>query len=341
MKKFIFIIFFLAISGGLTWLIWIRPVKEGEEEKTPEADVPVHVAQIAKATLRNYVTAYGTVESEPKASARIAPAVAGLITDVKCAEGQRVEKDALLFQLDGRAADVAVAYAEKTLDRQQKLMKAEGTSMKSVQEAEQALAAAKAQQALLQVRSPITGVLTKVNTRVGESADLATVLAEVVDMGRLVASVNVPSAEMAAVKTGQHAEMTSGDSTNKVSASVVYASQHVDAKNGSGLVRVALPANSGLRPGQFVKLQIISEEHKDCLAVPVASVAKDATGAAFVALVDGEKAVLKLVKVGMRDGNWVEVEGDGIEAGKTVVTEGAYGLVITQQYATKVHAVND
>ena len=84
--------------------------------------------------------------------------------------------------------------------------------------------------------------------------------------------------------------MVPADSTNSVNTSLVYVSPQVDAKTGAGLVRAALPPKSGLRPGQFAKLRIVSEEHKDCLAVPVASVAKDATGATFVALVDGEKA---------------------------------------------------
>ena len=96
-----------------------------------------------------------------------------------------------------------------------------------------------------------------------------------------------------------------------MNTSLVYASPQVDPKTGAGLVRAGLPANSGLRPGQFAQLRIISEEHKDCLAVPVASVAKDATGATFVALVDGEKAVLKPVKVGLRDGDLVECQAKG------------------------------
>jgi membrane fusion protein (multidrug efflux system) len=96
-----------------------------------------------------------------------------------------------------------------------------------------------------------------------------------------------------------------------------------------------------LRPGQFVKVRIISEEHKDCLAVPVESVAKDSAGGTFVALVEGDKAVLKPVKVGVREGDLIEVDGDGLEPGKTLVTEGAYGIIMTQQFATRIRAVND
>jgi len=355
MKKILSLLVFLLVAGGLSWLVWLRPVHEPGEEKKPEAEVPVHVAKITRSTLRGYVTAYGPVEPEPKASARVAPAGPGVLAAVKCVEGQRVEKGAVLFQLDSRAADAAAEksrraseFAEKNFERQKRLMQVEGTSQKLMLDAEATLtaarndlAAAQTQQALLQILSPLAGVVTKVNVKAGEAADLTTVLAEVVDLDRLVVSLNVSSAELAAVKAGQPAEAVSADSTNAVSTSLIYASPQVDPKTGSGLVRAGVPANSGLRPGQFVKVRIVSEEHKDCLAVPIASVAKDTTGATFIALVEGEKAVLKPVKVGLRDGEMVEVEGDGVEADKTVVTEGAYGLIMTQQFATKIRVIND
>jgi membrane fusion protein, multidrug efflux system len=346
MKKILSFVIFLAVVAGLVWIVWLKPGKPEAPEKQVEAEVPVHVGKIARATLHGYVIAYGAVEAEPggerpAASARVAPAVAGVVTEVKCVEGQRVDKGAVLFQLDSRAADVAVDFAEKTLERQKKLVQVDGTSQKALQEAEQALAAARAQRALLQIQSPLSGMVTKVNTKVGEAADLTSVLAEVVDLERLVVSVNVPSAELAAVKAGQPAEVMPADTTNVVNTSVTYASPQVDAKSGSGLVRAGLPAGGKLRPGQFVKVRITVEEHKDCLAVPLASVAKDSAGGTFIALVEGEKAVLKPVKADLRDGDQVEVEGDGVEADKAVVTEGAYGLIMTQQFATKIRVVND
>jgi membrane fusion protein (multidrug efflux system) len=341
MKKPIFISLFLVIVGVMTWLVWFRPVQEPAEEKKPEAEVPVHVAIVTRATLRRYVTAYGPIEPDLKASARVAPPVAGVVAVVKCVEGQHVEKGATLFQLDSRAADVAVLFAEKNVERQQRLAKVDGTSQKALQDAEQTLAAARTQQALLQIQSPLSGVVTKINAKAGEAADLTTVLGEIMDTDRLVVSGNVASTELGAVQAGQPAEVLPADSTNAVNISVVYASPQVDPKTGAGLIRASLPANCGLRPGQFAKLRIVADEHKDCLAVPLSSVAKDANGGTFVAVVDGDKATLKPVTVGLRDGDWVEVTGEGVEVGKTVVTEGAYGLVMTQQFATRIRVVND
>jgi membrane fusion protein (multidrug efflux system) len=341
MKKFLFLILFIGVSAALTWLVWFRPVKAAEEEKKPEAEVPVHVGKITRTTLKSYVTAYGMVEPEPKAGARVGVSVPGVVAAVDSVEGQRVEQGTPLFKLDSRAVEVAVRYAEKSLERQKKLAQIDGTSQKLVEDAEQQLASAQAQQALLQIRSPISGVVTKVNVKVGELADLTTVLAEVVDLERLQVSINVSSAELAAFKAGQPVEITSPDSTNVVNTSLSFTSPQVDPKTGSGLARAGLPANSGLRPGQFVTVRVVTQERKDCLAVPVTSVAKDTTGATFIALVEGDKATLKPVKAGVRDGDLVEVEGDGVEADKTVVTEGAYGLIMTQQFATKIRIVGE
>jgi membrane fusion protein, multidrug efflux system len=331
MKKFILIVIFIAAVSGLVWLIWFKPAKNAEGEEKVATEVAVHVGKITRATMRGYVTAYGVVEPEPPgerpaASARIASSVAGVVAEVKCAEGQRVEKGAVLFQLDSRAADVAVAFAEKALERQKKLVQVEGTSQKALQEAEQQLAAARAQQALLQIQSPLAGTVTRVNVNPGEAVDLTSVLAEVIDLDRLVVSANVPSTELAALKVGQPAEVLADKSAAPLTGSLTYISPQVDAKTGTALVRAALPANSSLHPGQFVTLRIVSEEHRDRLAVPVESVVKDAEGGTVIALVQNDRAVQKPVKTGLRDAGLVEVEADGLQADMTVVTEGAYAL---------------
>ena len=338
---------FLAVVAGLAWLVWFKPAKPEEPEKQPETEVPVHVGKITRATLRGYITAYGTVEPEPAgerpaASARVAASVPGVVTEVMCAEGQRLDKGAVLFQLDSRAADVAVAFAEKTVERQKKLVQVEGTSQKALQDAEQQLAASRAQRALLRVQAPLAGTVVRVNVQPGEAVDLTTVLAEVIDLDRLVVSANVPSRELAALKVGQPVEVLADKSAPTVTGTMTYISSEVNPKTGAALVRADIPAHSGLRPGQFVTARIVSEEHKDRLAVPVESVVKNAEGSTVIAIVQGSKATQKPVQAGLRDGALVEVEADGLQPGLSVVTEGAYALpketkvrVVTERPATE------
>lgn len=331
MKKLPLIVVLAAAVIGLTWLVWLRPAAEDEADGPTQTLVAVRVAKIARTTLRAYVTAYGTVAPEPAgerpaASAMVAPSVPGVVVAVNVVEGQRVAKGDTMFQLDSRAANVAVDFAEKNLERQKKLIQIEGTSQKSLQEAEQQLDAARVQQALLRVQSPLAGTVTHVNVKPGEAVDLTTVLAEVADLDRLVVSANVPSAELAALETGRPAQALPDESATPVAAMLNFISPQVDPRTGTALVRASLPPGSGLRPGQFVTLRIVSAEHADCLAVPIESVVKDEDGATVVSIVENGTATQKRVTTGLRDGGLIEVQADGLQPDMTVVTEGAYAL---------------
>jgi membrane fusion protein (multidrug efflux system) len=326
MKKPAIITIIVVVVLGLAWRVWFKPATPEAEETKPATEVPVQVAKIIRTTLHGYVTAFGSIEPEPTASARIGAAVPGIVTEVKCAVGQSVEKGAVLFQLDSRTADVTVATAEQLLERQQKLMQVEGTSQKALQEAGQQLAAARAQQSLLRVVSPLAGIVTSVNVRSGGAVDLTTVLAEVLDPERLVVSANVPSSELATVQVGQAVEVRRNDAAKPVGATVNFVSPQVDAKTGTAVVRASLPVDSGLRAGQFVTLRIVSEEHPDCLAVPVEGLVQNEEGATVISIVENDQARQKQVEAGLREGELVEVKADGLMEGMTVVTVGAYGL---------------
>jgi membrane fusion protein, multidrug efflux system len=339
------------IRSALAALLLGAPfVRAEDEEKKVETEVAVQVAKVTRATLRRAVTGYGNIEPEPLASARLAPAQAGIIAEVNAVEGQHVEKGAVLFRLDSRAVDAAVAkaemaieFAQKNADRQKKLIAAEGTSEKLVLEAQQALAAAqtelataRVQQSLLRGEAPLTGTLVSFTARPGEPADATKPLAEIVDLDRLTASVRVPRTDAAELQAEQKAQLLASADTPPIETAVTFVSPQVDSATDTVVARIAVPKGAGLRPGQFVRARIFSEERKDRLAVPVASIVKDADDGTVIALVEGSKARRKKVKTGLREGGLIEVEGEGLSEGQTVVTVGAYGL----PKDTKVHVLN-
>ena len=100
----------------------------------------------------------------------------------------------------------------------------------------------------------------------------------------------------------------------------------MDPKTGAILARALLPADSGLRPGQFVQLKIVTAVHTNCLAAPAESVVTDIKGQSVISLVKGDEATQTPVQTGFRENGWVEVEGNGLKEGDSVVTVGAYGL---------------
>lgn len=327
-KKLAVLLVLAAVLGGLVWLVWFKPPTAPEEEAAPPTEVAVHVGKITRTTLHGFLSAYGTVTPQPAgvqpaASAHVAPSVPGVVVEVNCAEGRTVSKGDILFQLDSRAADVAVAFAEKTLDRQKKLSQVDGTSQKALQEAQQQLDAARVQQALLRVRAPLSGTVTRLNAKAGEAVDLTTVLADITDLNRLDVLAAIPSAFSSALKSGENVELLTNPPVKTV---VSFISPVVDPTNDTVMFRAALTANSGLLPGQFVHLRLETAQHTDCLAAPAESVVTDAEGKSVVAVVTGDLAAQLSVTVGLREGGLVEVDSPSLKEGDTVVTTGAYGL---------------
>jgi RND family efflux transporter MFP subunit len=342
----------LAVIAFFIWLL-IRPGSTGEEESmTPE--VSVHVGKIVKADLHRFITGYGSVEPEPAAegnppaSALVASPVAGILAEVKCAEGQSVSKGTPLFMLDSRVAEVALERAKKAVEftevnfeRQKMLIQNDGTSQKLYQEAEQQrnaagndLAAAQTQLALLRIDAPLSGTLARVLVKPGETVETTTVLAELIDLNRLVATSSVPSREAHWLKLGQpvkfregqipEEKMTAGSESG--TGTLTFIGSQIDLKTDSVMVRASVPAGSGLRPGQFLNIRIVCEEHADCLAVPEESVITGSAGVSAIMLVEGDKAVEREVRAGFRESGLVEIEGEGLKEGIVIVTEGAYGL---------------
>lgn len=332
MKRYLLSVFATLAAFGVLSLTGCKPGGAEEEQKVV-TEVAVQVAKVTRTTLRAHVEAYGAVEPEPAGggqpagAARLAAPVAGVVIAVPGKEGERVEAGAVIVKMDDRLALASLALAEQQFERQKKLRTVEGTSEKAFQEASQQLAAAKAQLALVQLTTPLAGVVARINVQPGQAVDMNTVVAEVVDLSRLVVTVNVPGEEAALLKNGQPAEFFIGNADKSAaSGKVAFVSPQVDPKTGSTLVRLTFAAEAGLRPGQLVRTRIVSEERAGRLAVPVESIVTDVEGHSIVAVVEGDKATQKLVKVGVRDGGLVEVEGEGLKEGDTVVTVGAYGL---------------
>jgi multidrug efflux pump subunit AcrA (membrane-fusion protein) len=175
---------------------------------------------------------------------------------------------------------------------------------------------------------------------------------ELVDLNRLMVAANVPSSQLPAVELGQtveiipqqsdtHDTLTETGAANPVpvtvTGKVMFIEDRVDPKTDMGWVDVSIPPEARLRTGQFVRLQIITEERRDCLTVPSQSVVKNENGEWVICLVSGKRAVQHAVKVGFREGAAVEVHSLILQPGDKVVTTGAYALPEN----TKIRILNE
>jgi membrane fusion protein (multidrug efflux system) len=344
--------FWLRISL-ITACILIRAVPlQADDESEVVTDVAVQTGKITRATLHRYVMAYGMVEpqpamnGQPAASSKISAPVSGILTQTLCQEGKAVGKGAILFELDTRAADALVAKAEvgvefarKNFARKQQLHATDNISRKLYDEAEHLLQAARkdlataqTQRDLLRIRAPLAGTITTVYFRDGETVGLYTAIADLIDLDRLDVALKIPSREALSVRLGQAVVFTldtkTAGSQNDQSTrlgSVIFISQQIDSLTDTVLVRASVKRDSSMRPGQFVRARIAVEERANRLVVPLASIVPKQTGS-VIAIVEGNSAKQIAVTPGLREGDHVEISGDGLKEGMTVVTQGAYGL---------------
>jgi membrane fusion protein (multidrug efflux system) len=314
----------VVICGGLLWVGASRVMADADDSSAADekvvTEVSVQTGKITSATLHGYVQGYGTVEpapattDQPAAGAQLSAPSAGVVTKVDVLEGQHVEKGDVLVELN--SGTTTAENAAQEVKRQKALYAQQNTSLKNLEDAEMQLA-------LLQVTAPLSGSVARVNVKPGQAVDLSTVVAEVMDLDRLAVSAEIPAGEANDLKPGSPLEVLTDP---PVTAELLFVSPNVDKDNDTVLVRALLPAGSGLRPGQFVSLRIVTAVHTNCLATPSESVVTDENGQSVIALVTGDQAAQMPVQTDLRENGLVEVSAPELKAGDTVVTVGAYGL---------------
>jgi multidrug efflux pump subunit AcrA (membrane-fusion protein) len=325
----------MVLCAGLAMFAltkWHHDSAGGDPEDAPQGEVAplitVQTNALKRVTLHRYVDGYGSVEAAPAAAGQpaaggmLSAPSAGIVAKVNVVEGQQVKEGDVLVELNSATATYTNAKAQ--VERQRKLFADQNTSLKNLQDAE-------AQFAALQVVSPLAGTVTRLSAKLGAAVDANAVVAEVIDLNRLAISAQIPAANATELKLGQEVQIGSS-----VTASLSFVSPAVEAADGTVLIRALLPANCGLRPGEFVQLQIVTAVETNCLAAPAESVVTDEEGKSFIVLVKGEDAARVPVKAGLRENGWVEVEGADLKEGDPVVAVGAYGF----PEKAKIHIAN-
>jgi multidrug efflux system membrane fusion protein len=319
----------------------------------PPRPVPVEVVTVERKTIPVRVESLGNVS--PIASVAIKARLDTAITGVHFRDGARVEKDQLLFTLDGRALEAQIAQtegmvardnaqlagAERDVARYTDLVAKNATPVVSLDNAKTQAdvfrAAIKSDEALLDnlkvqlsycsITAPITGRISAAAVKVGNfvrQADLAP-MATINQMAPVYVSFTVPQKVLPDIRKALAAETATVEalipgSSERANGQVTMIENTVDSATGMATVRATMP-NDGevLWPGTLVTTEVTLRS-EEAVVVPSSAVQVSQTGN-FVFLVVNGAAKVQAIKVERTVGT-NSVIASGLSGGETVVTEG-------------------
>lgn len=216
--------------------------------------------------------------------------------------------------------DVARRAFEQAEARYQSAIENARNLLALVEEKRAQLALAQKQAEDANIVSPINGAVKEKLASRGEYLQPGKPVVTIVQINPLRLKLDVPEAFTSSVRTGQKV-MLSVDTfpDREFQATVKRISPSLDEKNRSLTVEAeVLNPQNLLKPGMFARARIVSDAQSEATMVPEKAVVTIA-GINKIFVLDGERAVERLVKLGARDGSLVEIV-EGVRAGERVIT---------------------
>jgi len=274
----------------------------------------------------------------------VSTSVAGLVEHIAFQSGQTVKKGQLLLKLDSaveqsnlRSALADADLAKVSANRQRTLIKSETVSQSALDKAEAELkvkdatvAGHRAQIEKKSVFAPFDGTLGMRKVDLGQYLQPGQTIVNLQDLSVMLADFTLSQKAVEAVKSGAKVRMTTDAWPGRVfDGSITAIEPQLDAKTGM-LTAQASFANpdAALRPGMFVRIDVLRDGARSVVAMPVSAVAYNLYGdSAFVIQdgPDGKSVRRQFITLGERRDGRIEIL-NGIQPGDVVVTSGQVKL---------------
>ena len=308
--------------------------EEGEDGEEEDQAVPVEIVALERGRIESILRFSTNLEAESEV--QVFSEAARKVTELLVEEGDDVRKGQVLIRLQSEEQQTELARVESQLkkaqidyDRQTNLYNQQLISDEKYNEAtydlqqlDLALADAKRELGYTQVRAPIAGTITGRHVNVGDHVTINQHLFDIVDFDSIVARIYVPEKELWRLGVDQEARIyaeAAGD-VERLGA-VDRIAPRIDPRSGTVKVTVAIPRRTGLLPGMYVTVELITDVHEDAVLVPKKALVYDADQLFIFRLKEDDTVERLLIKAALEDRD--NIEPDGIlQAGDRIVVAG-------------------
>lgn len=347
----IFILAIAAAGGAGYWLGHRGGAAPDKDEAAAETDAtkikpvaPVTVVPLRRSTLSADVIGYGTVVAPASEISVVSVPFESRVTKMLVAAGETVKPGQPLVEVEGSAATAllveeaknAQAAAERDLQVVKQRYDQKLATNADLYTAENNLRTTQGRLKSLQqggaggptqLKAQAAGIISKVDVQIGQVIPIGNPLVEVAAQNRIEVALGIEPEDATALKVDQDVKLQPvGAADNKpITGKIRLIGQRVDPATRLVDVRVSLPPDSGLLLETFIT-GTIDRDAVDALIVPRDAALPNEEGGYEVFTVKDGKAVKHSVRLGIENDQQVQVIGEDLKEGDSVVTVGNYEL---------------
>ncbi len=307
-----------------------------KQESKGESGKLVETADVEIAPFRSFLVIDGKADAEQNTIATAQ--VPSTVTAVLVKAGDRVSAGQALAYLDNGALKQSRAQLEQQLsfavtvfEKQKRLWdQGVGTeiqylSAKNQKESiEKSIATLDAQIAMYTVKSPISGSIESVDTKVGQVAAPGVPMFKVVNLSQMKVVAELAESYAGKIKVGDLALVEFPDLKKNYESRITFASKIIDNVNRTFTVEISIPAAGDIKPNMIAKLKIVQYTNKKAIAVPTNCIQSSENGS-YVVVAENKNgkvvAVRKTVVTGHSGEDSTEIT-EGLEAGEKLIVTG-------------------
>lgn len=322
---------------------------DNQDDKTAaDLTIPVNVIKVEKSSIASKISATGTLKAAQEE--QMVALVKGVLhfTDEALLDFQKrtpVKKGDLIATIYNpehvlstrvESNKMAMEDAKSELVKQELLFKEGGVTERELQVARRSALDAKLnyESALINIeklnlRSPINGILSGLliaanNTSINAGTKIFTVS----DYSKILLEINLPNSDLGKITTGARAEIVNYAFEDEVfNGDVITIDPTLDPQTRTFKVTVEVDNKAQLlRPGMFVKADIILEEKEDTIVIPKNAILTR-NGLKRVFIAEGATARQRTVSLGIENRENVEIlpseqENEGLSVGDRLIVKG-------------------
>jgi membrane fusion protein (multidrug efflux system) len=334
--------------------------KPAGEEDEAKGTASVQTSVIREGEITQSIAAFGSVTAQPGSVTVFSVAFECQVKHILISAGQQIDKDAPLIEVEPSPAAKqqllearnAVEVANKDLEQTQQRFNLKLATNTDLLTSQQAMQLAKMKLDTLQqwgatessrkLTADGAGLVSKVDVQEGQIVPAGGPLVETLPRTSIEVRLGVEPSDVHRIKSDQTVQLfplsTGGEDEDEeaIEAKIRLITQRVNPETRLVDVFVMPDSPAGLLLDSSLRATLTAEGRRG-LIVPREAVLPDEDGLLLFTVQDG-KAVKHVVKQGLKNNKEVEVIGEGLKPGDTVVVGGNLeledGMAVTATPAT-------